>query len=115
VGLQVKATPGRWHTSEGFELGLVRQLLPKRNIPGPGPELDSGWADEMLFRKEQRRSARWAQHLLGLHAADIVQEDRNAVARRRGLRELASEVHNPYPPSVNWWRWPNKQAAASFS
>ena len=32
-------------------------------------------------------------HIFGLHAADLIQEVANAVARRQSVRELAYEVH----------------------
>ena len=32
-------------------------------------------------------------HIYGLHAADLIQEVANAVARRQNVRQLSTEVH----------------------
>ena len=36
-------------------------------------------------------------HIYGLHAADLIQEVANAVARRQSVRQLATEVHTSHP------------------
>jgi len=51
-------------------------------------------------------------HIYGSRAAAWIQQGIATPWPAKGVRELASEVQHPYPPSVNGWRWPNKQAAA---
>jgi len=110
VGPQLgTATPGRWPRSEGFELGLVRSYC--QSDTKALAELDSDGLMKLLFRKDSGESAR-CPHLPGSNAADLIQENANAVARRQGVRELARRSsENPSHRSVNWWRWPTQAAA----
>ncbi len=73
----------------GFELGVVRSYF-KANSKALA-ELESDGLLKLLFRKDSGEVL--GAHLFGLHAADLIQEIANAVARRQGVRELASEVH----------------------
>jgi dihydrolipoamide dehydrogenase len=74
---------------EGFELGAVRSYF-KANSKALA-ELESDGLLKLLFRKDNGEVL--GAHLYGLHAADLIQEIANAIARRQGVRQLASEVH----------------------
>ena len=54
-------------------------------------ELESDGLLKLLFRKDTGEVL--GAHIFGLHAADLIQEIANAVARRQRVRELAAEVH----------------------
>ena len=75
--------------SEGFELGLVRSYF-KANTKALA-ELESDGLMKLLFRKDTGEVL--GAHLYGLHAADLIQEIANAVARRQSVSQLATEVH----------------------
>ena len=53
-------------------------------------------------------------HIYGLHAADLIQEVSNAVARRQSVRQLATEVHT-HPTLSEVVEVAYKQAAASLT
>jgi dihydrolipoamide dehydrogenase len=74
---------------EGFELGLVRSYF-KANTKALA-ELESDGLMKLLFRKDTGEVL--GAHLYGLHAADLIQEIANAVARRQSVSQLATEVH----------------------
>ena len=74
---------------QGFELGSVRSYF-KANSKALA-ELDSDGLMKLLFRKDTGEVL--GAHIFGLHAADLIQEVANAVARRQSVRELAYEVH----------------------
>jgi dihydrolipoamide dehydrogenase len=74
---------------EGFELGSVRSYF-KANSKALA-ELESDGVLKLLFNKASGEVL--GAHIYGLHAADLIQEIANAVARRQGVRELATEVH----------------------
>jgi dihydrolipoamide dehydrogenase len=74
---------------EGFELGTVRSYF-KANSKALA-ELQSEGVMKLLFRKDSGEVL--GAHLYGLHAADLIQEIANAVARRQSVRQLAHEVH----------------------
>ena len=74
---------------EGFELGSVRSYF-KANSKALA-ELDSDGLMKLLFRKDTGEVL--GAHIFGLHAADLIQEVANAVARRQSVRQLAYEVH----------------------
>ncbi|MEB3322842.1 MAG: dihydrolipoyl dehydrogenase [Synechococcaceae cyanobacterium] len=76
-------------TAEGFELGIVRSYF-KANSKALA-ELEGDGLLKLLFRKDT--GAVLGAHIYGLHAADLIQEIANAVARRQGVRQLAGEVH----------------------
>jgi dihydrolipoamide dehydrogenase len=76
-------------SSEGFELGLVRSYF-KANTKALA-ELESDGLMKLLFRKDTGEVL--GAHLYGLHAADLIQEIANAVARRQSVSQLATEVH----------------------
>ena len=74
---------------EGFELGSVRSYF-KANSKALA-ELESDGLMKLLFNKTTGEVL--GAHIYGLHAADLIQEIANAVARRQSVRQLASEVH----------------------
>jgi dihydrolipoamide dehydrogenase len=74
---------------EGFELGIVRSYF-KANSKALA-ELESDGLLKLLFRKDSGEVL--GAHLYGLHAADLIQEIANAIARRQSVSQLAAEVH----------------------
>jgi dihydrolipoamide dehydrogenase len=88
VGLS-EAEARRTAEEEGFELGIVRSYF-KANSKALA-ELESDGLLKLLFRKDSGEVL--GAHLYGLHAADLVQEIANAIARRQSVRQLADEVH----------------------
>ncbi|WP_320674988.1 dihydrolipoyl dehydrogenase [Prochlorococcus sp. MIT 1341] len=76
-------------SDESFELGIVRSYF-KANSKALA-ELDSDGLMKLLFRKDTGEVL--GAHIYGLHAADLIQEVSNAVARRQSVVQLSSEVH----------------------
>ena len=76
-------------SKEGFELGIVRSYF-KANSKALA-ELESDGMMKLLFRKDTGEVL--GAHIYGLHAADLIQEVANAVARRQSVETLSSEVH----------------------
>jgi len=74
---------------EGFELGAVRSYF-KANSKALA-ELESDGLMKLLFNKTTGEVL--GAHIYGLHAADLIQEIANAVARRQCVQHLANEVH----------------------
>ena len=74
---------------QGFELGVVRSYF-KANSKALA-ELESDGLMKLLFNKASGEVL--GAHIYGLHAADLIQEIANAVARRQGVVQLAQEVH----------------------
>ncbi|QPN58573.1 dihydrolipoyl dehydrogenase [Synechococcus sp. CBW1002] len=74
---------------DGFELGMVRSYF-KANSKALA-ELESDGLMKLLFNKSSGEVL--GAHIYGLHAADLIQEIANAVARRQNVQQLASEVH----------------------
>jgi dihydrolipoamide dehydrogenase len=95
---------------EGFALGSVRSYF-KANSKALA-ELESDGLLKLLFRKDTGEVL--GAHIYGLHAADLIQEIANAVARRQGVRQLASEVHT-HPTLSEVVEAAYKQAAASLA
>ena len=73
----------------GFELGTVRSYF-KANSKALA-ELESDGIMKLLFNKGTGEVL--GAHIYGLHAADLIQEVANAVARRLSVKQLANEVH----------------------
>ena len=73
----------------GFELGTVRSYF-KANSKALA-ELESDGIMKLLFNKGPGEVL--GAHIYGLHAADLIQEVANAVARRLSVKQLANEVH----------------------
>ncbi len=76
-------------SQEGFEVGCVRSYF-KANSKALA-ELESDGLMKLLFRKDTGEVL--GAHIFGLHAADLIQEVANAIARRQSVIELSSEVH----------------------
>jgi dihydrolipoamide dehydrogenase len=74
---------------QGFELGSVRSYF-KANSKALA-ELEDNGLMKLLFRKDTGEVL--GAHIYGLHAADLIQEVANAVARRQSVLQLANEVH----------------------
>ena len=74
---------------DGFELGSVRSYF-KANSKALA-ELESDGLMKLLFRKDNGEVL--GAHIYGLHAADLIQEVANAVARRQSVAQLVTEVH----------------------
>jgi dihydrolipoamide dehydrogenase len=74
---------------DGFELGSVRSYF-KANSKALA-ELESDGLMKLLFNKTTGEVL--GAHIYGLHAADLIQEIANAVARRQCVQHLANEVH----------------------
>jgi dihydrolipoamide dehydrogenase len=74
---------------EGFELGVVRSYF-KANSKALA-ELESDGLMKLLFNKTTGEVL--GAHIYGLHAADLIQEIGNAVARRQSVKQLVNEVH----------------------
>ena len=74
---------------DGFELGSVRSYF-KANSKALA-ELESEGLMKLLFNKATGEVL--GAHIYGLHAADLIQEIANAVARRQSVRQLVNEVH----------------------
>lgn len=88
VGLS-EADAKQLAADEGFELGVVRSYF-KANTKALA-ELESDGLMKLLFNKSSGEVL--GAHLYGLHAADLIQEIANAVARRQSVTQLAQEVH----------------------
>jgi dihydrolipoamide dehydrogenase len=95
--------------TDGFELGLVRSYF-KANSKALA-ELESDGLMKLLFNRSSGEVL--GAHIYGLHAADLIQEIANAVARRQSVRELAHEVHT-HPTLSEVVEVAYKQAAATL-
>jgi len=76
-------------SKDGFELGVVRSYF-KANSKALA-ELESDGLMKLLFNKGTGEVL--GAHIYGLHAADLIQEIGNAVARRQSVKQLVNEVH----------------------
>ena len=74
---------------ECFDLGVVRSYF-KANSKALA-EMESDGLMKLLFRKDTGEVL--GAHIYGLHAADLIQEVSNAMARRQTVFQLSSEVH----------------------
>jgi dihydrolipoamide dehydrogenase len=92
---------------DGFELGTVRSYF-KANTKALA-ELESDGLMKLLFNKTTGEVL--GAHIYGLHAADLIQEIANAVARRQSVKQLANEVHT-HPTLSELVEVAYKQAAA---
>ncbi len=95
---------------DGFELGSVRSYF-KANSKALA-ELESDGLMKLLFRKDSGEVL--GAHIYGLHAADLIQEVANAVARRQSVAQLAYEVHT-HPTLSEVVEVAYKQAAQQLS
>ena len=76
-------------SEKSFELGVVRSYF-KANSKALA-ELESDGLMKLLFRKDSGEVL--GAHIFGLHAADLIQEIANAIARRQSVIDLSYEVH----------------------
>jgi dihydrolipoamide dehydrogenase len=95
---------------EGFELGSVRSYF-KANSKALA-ELESDGLMKLLFNKASGEVL--GAHIYGLHAADLIQEIANAVARRQSVLQLVHEVHT-HPTLSEVVEVAYKQAAMAIS
>ena len=94
----------------GFELGTVRSYF-KANSKALA-ELESDGIMKLLFNKNTGEVL--GAHIYGLHAADLIQEVANALARRLSVKQLANEVHT-HPTLSEVVEVAYKQAAMAVS
>lgn len=76
-------------TSEGFEVAVVRTYF-KGNAKAIAEGESEGIA-KIVYRKDTGEVL--GAHIIGLHAADLIQEAANAIAKRESVRSLAFLVH----------------------
>jgi dihydrolipoamide dehydrogenase len=95
---------------DGFELGSVRSYF-KANSKALA-ELESDGLMKLLFNKTTGEVL--GAHIYGLHAADLIQEIANAVARRQCVQHLANEVHT-HPTLSEVVEMAYKQAALAVA
>ncbi len=74
---------------EGFEIAAVRTYF-KGNAKAIAEGESEGIA-KILYRKDTGEVL--GAHIIGLHAADLIQEAANAIAKRESVRSLAFLVH----------------------
>lgn len=75
--------------SEGFEVATVRTYF-KANSKAVAEGETDGIA-KIIYRKDTGELL--GVHIIGMHAADLIQEAANAISRRQSVRELAFNVH----------------------
>ena len=75
--------------AEGFEVATVRSYF-KGNAKAIAEGETDGLA-KLIYRKDTGEVL--GVHIIGLHAADLIQEAANAIAERRSVHELAYFVH----------------------
>ncbi len=109
VGLS-EADAKDFAAKDGFELGSVRSYF-KANSKALA-ELESDGLMKLLFRKDNGEVL--GAHIYGLHAADLIQEVANAVARRQSVAQLACEVHT-HPTLSEVVEMAYKQAAKQLA
>ena len=96
--------------TDGFQLGSVRSYF-KANSKALA-ELESDGLMKLLFNKSSGEVL--GAHIYGLHAADLIQEVANAVARRQSVRQLSTEVHT-HPTLSEVVEVAYKQAASQLT
>lgn len=74
---------------EGFEAAVVRTYF-KGNAKALA-EAESEGVAKIVYRKDTGEVL--GAHIIGLHAADLIQEAANAIAKRESVRSLAFLVH----------------------
>ncbi|OAB59972.1 dihydrolipoamide dehydrogenase [Phormidium willei BDU 130791] len=75
--------------SQGFEVGTARTYF-KANSKALAEAETDGIA-KIIYRKDTGELL--GVHIIGIHAADLIQEAANAIANRQSVRELAFHVH----------------------
>jgi dihydrolipoamide dehydrogenase len=74
---------------DGFEVATVRSYF-KGNSKAIAEGETDGIA-KLVYRKDTGELL--GAHIIGLHAADLIQEAANAISERRSVRDLAFQVH----------------------
>ncbi len=97
-------------SKEKFDLGVVRSYF-KANSKALA-EKESDGIMKLLFRKDSGEVL--GAHIYGLHAADLIQEVANALARRQTVLDLSCEVHT-HPTLSEVVEVAYKQAARQVS
>ena len=95
---------------QGFQLGSVRSYF-KANSKALA-ELESDGLMKLLFNKTSGEVL--GAHIYGLHAADLIQEVANAVARRQACASCPRKCTR-IPPSVRWSKWLTNRPQPSWS
>ncbi|MDY6941134.1 MAG: dihydrolipoyl dehydrogenase [Cyanobacteriota bacterium] len=75
--------------AEGFEVATARTYF-KANSKALAEKETDGLA-KVIYRKDTGELL--GAHIIGIHAADLIQEAANAIADRRSVNELAFNVH----------------------
>tara|TARA_Y100001970_G_scaffold152586_1_gene186850 strand:+ start:1992 stop:3431 length:1440 start_codon:yes stop_codon:yes gene_type:complete len=75
--------------NESFKLGIVKSYF-KANSKALA-ELESDGMLKLIFNKDSGKVL--GAHIFGLHAADLIQEIANAIAREQDVKQLSTEVH----------------------
>jgi len=76
-------------SKDSFDLGIVKSYF-KANSKALA-ELESDGLLKLIFNKNS--GIVLGAHIFGLHAADLIQEIANAIARQQDVKQLSSEVH----------------------
>ena len=95
---------------DGFNLGVVRSYF-KANSKALA-ELESDGMLKLIFNKDSGKVL--GAHIFGLHAADLIQEIANAIAREQNVRQLSTEVHT-HPTLSEVVEVAYKQASAQIN
>ena len=95
--------------NESFKLGIVKSYF-KANSKALA-ELESDGMLKLIFNKDSGKVL--GAHIFGLHAADLIQEIANAIAREQNVKQLSSEVHT-HPTLSEVVEVAYKQAAAQI-
>ena len=96
--------------NENFNLGIVKSYF-KANSKALA-ELESDGMLKLIFNKDSGEVL--GAHIFGLHAADLIQEIANAIARNQGVIELSNEVHT-HPTLSEVVEVAYKQAASQLN
>tara|TARA_Y100001933_G_scaffold85432_1_gene86621 strand:+ start:361 stop:1800 length:1440 start_codon:yes stop_codon:yes gene_type:complete len=94
---------------DNFNLGIVKSYF-KANSKALA-ELESDGILKLIFNKDT--GIVLGAHIFGLHAADLIQEIANAIARNQDVVQLASEIHT-HPTLSEVVEVAYKQAAAQI-
>ncbi len=92
-----------------FELGIVKSYF-KANSKALA-ELESDGILKLIFNKNSGKVL--GAHIFGMHAADLIQEIANAIARDQDVIQLSSEIHT-HPTLSEVVEVAYKQAAAQI-
>ena len=94
---------------DNFNLGIVKSYF-KANSKALA-ELESDGMLKLIFNKDTGKVL--GAHIFGLHAADLIQEVANAIARNQDVTQLATEIHT-HPTLSEVVEVAYKQAAAQI-